>query len=151
MSFDGIILPFIDYTAKFKNAMRNWKIPNYIEEVRRKYLEKIKRAEEMIKNKLKSVDKVWALGIKCDESDIICIVTLYLRAGPQDIFKPFGELFDILAFEERKYYEENRIKTDIKFNFPIEFKEAGCTLRTIEGNPLNLKEWYDKLNKKSFW
>lgn len=27
MEDDPILLPFIDYTEKFKNAMRNWEIP----------------------------------------------------------------------------------------------------------------------------
>lgn len=69
MTENLIILPFIDYTAEFKDVMRNWivdleKRPSRPRSTKEEYLEMIKVAENIIKSKLRTVDKVWALAIK---------------------------------------------------------------------------------------
>jgi len=144
-----ILLPFIDYTEQFKEAMRNWRVdpknrPIYIDD-EQEYLEMIKIAETIVKNSLRTLDKVWAIAIEKDmETDlyfnnsgdcswyesesynkkVMAIgFTLYLRAGPKDIRVPFDKLTNMLNFGQDYDFNSNKgmmyHKTRLYFNFPL--------------------------------
>lgn len=166
MEDDPILLPFIDYTEKFKNAMRNWEIPIITEKTSsamfsaEEHNAMVKVAEDEIKGKLRSIDKAWAIAIRKsleDKSEGWYTIDLYLRVGSQNIHKPFSILSweNDLRFSERVY--ESTI-TSLEYCFSndhFKFSKYGsggwAFLREAKGRPLKLKEWFDRKYNKEFW
>lgn len=62
---------------------------------------------------------------------------------------------NVLEFEESN--EQHNFYTVLRWRFaynPITdllWYDNRVTLRSIEGRPLKLREWYEKLEKESFW
>ena len=165
MIFDGVMLPFIDYTNEFKNAMRNWPLPKFDSSERREALEEVKLAEDLIKDKLRLLDKVWAICVECDEhkrNDYKSYNTyLHLRVGPINIHEPFYSLTNMLKFSEWIYIdytdtEGNEEHTDLTLKFPLEYpitkrvNTVAVQIRIAKTRPLKLREFFEKKYNKEF-
>jgi len=161
-----ILLPFIDYTEKFKNAMRNREIPIITEQTSSLMFSAeesnamVKVAEDEIKGKLRSIDKAWAIAIDKsleDKSEAWYTIDLYVRVGSKDIYKPFSisSWENDLRFSEKKYETAwTMLYYCFSDNHP-RFSHYGlggwAFLRKTKGRPLKLKEWFDRKSNKEFW
>ena len=166
MEDDPILLPFIDYTEEFKNAMRNWETPILTEETRppaysvEECNAMVKVAEDEIKGKLRSIDKAWAIAIRKtleDKSKGWYTIELYVRVGCMDIHRPFSIISweNDLRFEEKKYENTRTYLYYCFSNDHPKFSQYGLGnwsfLRKTEERPLKLKEWFDRKYNKEFW
>ncbi|NVM30020.1 MAG: hypothetical protein HWN65_14350 [Candidatus Helarchaeota archaeon] len=82
-SGEGINIWGIDFTAEFKNAMRNWDLPGKEVSPIHRDMQKLKKAERIIKNYLSNWEKVETIFIY----RLYPLVSLYLRVGAS---KPEG-------------------------------------------------------------
>jgi len=157
----GIILsPFRSYTQPFTNAMRNWEhsvLPSVTVNE-----DDIKLAENIIKSKLRVIGRVWSIGIMITpisngkseiNYDAHYNVNLYLRVGKKNESEPFSTLegYDLIFSEIFDSEDTVKYTTSLIFNFPPEYQKYKCLLRQIEGTPLKLKEWYDRISQVEFW
>ena len=166
MEDDPILLPFIDYTEEFKNAMINWEILIITEKTSSLAFSAeesnamVKVAEDEIKGRLRSINRTWVIPIHKsldDKSEGWYTIDLYVRVGSKDIHRPFS----ILSWENDLRFSENVYETtvtrldyhfsDDHFKFSKYGSGGHAFLRKIEGRPLKLKEWFDKKYNEDFW
>jgi len=132
-----ILKPFLDYTDKFIDAMKNWKVPESNGLLR-------ESAENKIKELLTEEYIVKATTITVLEDGDIGLAA---KVGKLPYRDPYAMYYNILAFMETPKY------TLLLWNFSS--KESSVILREIESRPLKLKELYEefdtKYSSKQFW
>jgi len=137
----------IDFTAQFKDAMRNWNTP-------KQDVEKIKRAEKIIKNYLSRLDEVKTIFINYFPGGTISLILRVGLSRPQKLINGYNNvLFIMESPSEFEYFTTLFWHFDTSNEYLSENDIA--LLRATKGRPLKLKEWYKKLIKeresKSFW
>ena len=116
--------------------MKNWEIDNTMGEENRK------KAEDEIENQLRMWKMVTALYISKPAEDMYI---LYLKAGKWNVHKT-----NALDHETIHISESELITTETSISYTDLYGKMS-TLRTTEGNPLKLKELFDRFDKKKFW
>ncbi len=148
MEREGFELDYIkeDYSAVFKNAMRNWETPAKKDT----NIESIEKYENIIKNKLIILDKVSAIWI--EKLPQLNEYSLYCKAGR---FATIGQTINpykgSLVFTERDLFNKPDTRLDwYKTEAPIGTYPF-IILREINGRPLKIREKFDNLKNRELW